>query len=166
MSERQQNINDQLKTKIDEMDLETKITQVKEQAGKAFQQVKEQAGSLLHDNREKVDGLIEKATTAIDEKTEGKYHDKVTKAKASFASGLDKIEDSRTGGSEDAPDYASPGHQGDEGHVGQESETAAPSVDEPVAPLVDEPVAPSVDEPVAPLGEDPTAWSSETDKLS
>lgn len=157
MSEREQSINDQLKAKIDEMDLDTKITQVKEQAGKAFQQVKEQAGSLLHENREKVDELIEKATTAIDDKTEGKYHDKVTKAKASFASGLDKIEDARTGATEDGPTYARPTHEGDEGHVGHEPEPVTPSP---------EPVTPSAEEPVASLGEDPTAWSTETDKLS
>lgn len=150
MSEREQNISDQLKTKIDELDLDTKITQVKEQAEKAFQQVKEQAGNLLHENREKVDEIIEKATTAIDEKTEGKYHDKVSKAKASFASGLDKIEDARPGAAEAGPTYARPTHEGSEGHVGQEAED----------------VAPAADEPAAPMGEDPTAWSTETDKLS
>lgn len=165
MSERQQNINDQLKAKIDEMDLDTRIGQVKEQAGKAFQQVKEQAGSLLHENREKVDELIEKATTAIDEKTEGKYHDKVTKAKASFASGLDKIEDSRTGVSEDTPTYAQPAHEGDEsmaGAAGDEGPAGAAGA----AGHESEAVAPPADEPVAPMGEDPTAWSTETDKLS
>lgn len=149
MSEREQNINDQLKAKIDELDLDTKVTQVKEQAEKAFQQVKEQAGALLHENREKVDELIEKATTAIDEKTEGKYHDKVSKAKASFTSGLDKLQDARPRASEGASTYAAPTQEGTEGHVGQENEA----------------VEAATQEPAAPLGEDPTAWSSETDKL-
>lgn len=92
----QKNINEQLKAKIDEIDFDTKITQVTEAAHKAFEQIREQAATLLAGNRGKVDDIIDKATAAFDEKTEGKYHDKVAKAKASFASGLDKI-------SEDAP---------------------------------------------------------------
>lgn len=148
MSEREQNINEQLKAKIDDLDLDTKIAQVKEQAEKALQQVKEQAGTLLHDNREKVDELIEKATTVIDEKTEGKYHDKVSKAKASFTSGLDKLEQSRPTASDAGSTYPQPTHEGTEGHVGQETEAVAPTVDEPASP-------PS----------DPTAWSTQTDKL-
>ncbi len=146
MSEREQNINDQIKAKIDELDLDTKITQVKEQAEKAFHQVKEQAGTFLAENREKVDEIIEKATTVIDEKTEGKYHDKVSKAKASFASGLDKLAaEARTGESTEASattatatTFPAPAHTGEETPVAD----AAPS-----------------------QGEDPNPWASETDKL-
>ena len=158
MSEREQNINEQLKAKIDDLDLDTKIAQVKEQAEKAFQQVKEQAGTLLHDNREKVDELIEKATSVIDEKTEGKYHDKVSKAKASFTSGLDKLEQSRANASDADSTYARPTHEGTEGHVGHETEAVATQA---VAP---EAVAPTVEEPASPPS-DPTAWSTQTDKL-
>jgi len=89
MSEK--NINEQLKAKIDEIDFDTKIAQVTEAAHKAFDQIREQAASLLSENRGKVVEIIDKATAAFDEKTEGKYHDKVAKAKASFASGLDKL---------------------------------------------------------------------------
>ena len=92
----EKNINEQLKAKIDEIDFDTKIAQVTEAAHKAFDQIREQAASLLSENRGKVDEIIDKATAAFDEKTEGKYHDKVAKAKASFASGLDKL-------SEEAP---------------------------------------------------------------
>ena len=100
MSEK--NINEQLKSKIDEIDFDTKIAQVTEAAHKAFDQIREQAASLLSENRGKVDEIIDKATAAFDEKTEGKYHDKVAKAKASFASGLDKLSEDASAKEADA----------------------------------------------------------------
>lgn len=184
------NINEQLKTKIDELDLDAKLAQLAETAGAVLAQAKVQAGSLVHENRAKVDEIIEKATAAIDEKTEGKYHDKVTKAKASFAMGLDRIAEARTDGGSGASDgFGSSGTGApseewtvDEGtmHVGEEAPTAAsaraaePDPDSTVRPDsvpeadVSDPaearLTESAEEPADP--HDPQAWANETDRLS
>ena len=146
------NINEQLKARIDQIDFDTKIAQVREGAAKAFGQIKEQAGSLLEGNRTKVDEVIVKATSAFDDKTEGKYHDKVEKARASFASGLDKIQD------------ASPGSSAADPAADPTTDTATDApVEFPAAGHVgvEEPVIDTPEEPV-----DPTAWSAESDRPS
>ncbi|KAB7743923.1 hypothetical protein GA707_10630 [Nostocoides sp. F2B08] len=179
------NINEQLKTKIDELDLDAKLAQLAESAGAVLAQAKVQAGSLVHENRAKVDEIIEKASAAIDEKTEGKYHDKVAKAKASFAVGLDRIEEARASGA-GSPGSGESGSADewtvDEGamHVGEEapggastnSSTADP--DSTVRPE-SAPEGDAADQPEARVNEsaekprdqhDPQAWANETDRLS
>ena len=180
------NINEQLKTKIDELDLDTKLAQLAETAGAVLAQAKVQAGSLVHENRAKVDEIIATASAAIDEKTEGKYHDKVAKAKASFAVGLDRIEEARTSGPGSAAGSSGSGSADewtvDEGamHVGEEAPTATSADSATVGP--DSTVRPEsaaegdvTDRPDVRLTEsaeeprdqhDPQAWANETDRLS
>src|SRR6476660_3570708 len=73
---------DKLKKKAEELDLETKARQLQEAATQAAKQAREKAGDYTAQNREKIDGYVETATTKIDEKTEGKYADKVAKVHA------------------------------------------------------------------------------------
>jgi hypothetical protein len=167
----QKNLNEQLKSKIDEIDLDARLSQLAEAAGAVLAQAKVQAGSLVHENRAKVDEIIEKATATIDEKTEGKYHDKVEKARASFAMGLDRIAEARD--AEGAGDAASAADWSvDEGsmHVGEEVPTGPSTVRPESAVEVDatDPaevrLTESAEEPRDP--HDPQAWANETDRLS
>ncbi|MGA8047194.1 MAG: antitoxin [Dermatophilaceae bacterium] len=186
----EKNINEQLKTKIDELDLDAKLSQLAEAAGAVLAQARVQAGSLVHENRAKVDEIIEKATATIDEKTEGKYHDKVAKAKASFAVGLDRIAEARdAGGAGSSGGFGTSDAAGssdewtvDEGtmHVGEEvpgegsAEAAVPGSDSTVRPdsapeadVTDHAevrLTESAEEPGDP--HDPQAWANETDRLS
>lgn len=167
------NVNDQLKAKIDEIDVDAKITQLTETATALLATVKEQAASLVGENRTKVDEIIEKATAVLDEKTEGKYHDKVEKAKASFASGLDKLEDSRDASASNVGEGDM--HVGDESdmHVGEESgpEGFDNHVDSTVRPdsawqTTDSEATPDTLSESAPEPHDPQAWANETDRPS
>ena len=136
--------------------------------------------------RKNAELVIEKASAAIDEKTEGKYHDKVAKAKASFAVGLDRIEEARTSGPGSSAGSSGSGSADewtvDEGamHVGEEAPTAAPADSATAGP--DSTVRPEsaaegdvTDRPDVRLTEsaeeprdqhDPQAWANETDRLS
>ena len=159
------NINEQLKTKIDELDLDAKLAQLAETAGAVLAQAKVQAGSLVHENRAKVDEIIEKASAAIDEKTEGKYHDKVEKAKASFASGLDRLSESRGESGSSFEESAM--------HAGAEP-TSAPDEPLPASTVRPESAWETTDSVASgdTLSEsaaephDPQAWANETDKTS
>lgn len=168
----QKNINDQLKAKIDEIDFDAKISQVTEAAHKAFEQIREQAATLLTGNRGKVDEIIDKAATAFDEKTEGKYHDKVEKAKVSFASGLDKIQDTAADGTSSTSGdavYESPDHRGSDAESGffdVEGEPNVRSLDEGVGSAADPVPGTDTVEPAVTDTPDSAAWSSETDRLS
>lgn len=159
------NVNDQLKAKIDEIDVDAKIAQLTETASALLATVKEQAASLVGENRAKVDEVIEKATAVLDEKTEGKYHDKVEKAKASFASGLDRLSESR---GESGPSFEESAM-----HAGAEP-TSAPDEPLPASTVRPESAWETTDSVASgdTLSEsaaephDPQAWANETDKTS
>jgi hypothetical protein len=159
------NVNEQLKAKIDEIDLDAKLTQLTETAAVFLATAKEHGGSLVHDNRAKIDELIEKATAAIDEKTEGKYHDKVEKARASFANGLDLLEDTR---GEDTPGFdESEMHAGEEISHGGRDEPADSTVrSDSGAPTTDSVASADTLTESASEPHDPQAWANETDKTS
>ena len=86
---------DKLKRKAEELDLQTKANQLAEQAKVAAQQAKEKAGELAYENRERIEDLADKAGHAIDERTGGKYGDKISKAKEQVARGVDKVAEGR-----------------------------------------------------------------------
>lgn len=70
----------------------------------AAQQAKGKAGQLAHDNKDKFAGMLGKLTSKIDEKTQGKYHDKLEKAQDAALKGADKLADQRPdAGNGDAP---------------------------------------------------------------
>jgi hypothetical protein len=89
---------DKLKKKAEELDLETKARQLQESATQAAKQARVKAGDYAAQNREKIDGYVETATTKIDEKTEGKYADKVAKVREHVDRGVDKVAEGHTSG--------------------------------------------------------------------
>lgn len=67
-------------------------------AGDAAQQAKERAGQLAHDNRDKFAGVLGKLASKIDERTQGKYHDKIEKAQDAALRSADKLAEQRPDG--------------------------------------------------------------------
>lgn len=76
----------------------------KKNVGDAAQQAKEKAGQLAHDNKDKFAGMLGKLGSKIDEKTQGKYHDKIGKAQDAALKGADKLAEQRPGGNKPATD--------------------------------------------------------------
>jgi hypothetical protein len=89
---------DKLKKKAEELDLESKARQLQDTATQAARQAREKAGEFAVENREKIDGYVDTATTKIDEKTEGKYADKVAKVRQHVDRGVDKVAEGHTSG--------------------------------------------------------------------
>ena len=100
-------MNESLKKAVDDLDLERRLDEFGKFAQKTYDGVRAQVGTLTHDNREKVDGWVAKATTLVDERTEGKYHDKVAKFSAALGTGLDKVAEQRpeAAGADDASQF-------------------------------------------------------------
>lgn len=67
----------------------------KKNAEDAAHQAKAKAGQVAHDNRDKLAGMLGKLTSKIDEKTQGKYHDKLAKAQDAALKGADKLAEQR-----------------------------------------------------------------------
>ena len=84
-------ITETLKSKLDEFELERRIDELTVATEKAVKRAIEHAGDLAHDNRDKVTTLLDKAGSAIDERTDGKYHETVGKVRAQVVSGVDKL---------------------------------------------------------------------------
>src|SRR4051812_19028658 len=89
---------DRLKKKAEELDLETKARQLQEAATQAAKQGREKAGDFAVENRDKINGYVETATTKIDEKTEGKYADKVAKVREHVDRGVGKVAEGHASG--------------------------------------------------------------------
>ena len=106
---------DKLKQKAEEYDLQGKADKLAEQIEKGTQQAVEKAGELAHDNRDKIATGIDKAGATFDERTQGKYADKVAKAKDLAAKGVDKVAEQRHAGTDER---RGDGHDGHRGHDG------------------------------------------------
>jgi hypothetical protein len=123
---------DKMKKKAEELELDKKAKDLQAAATTAAKQARVKAGDFTTENRGKIDGYVEKAATTIDTKTDGKYADKVAKAKQHVGKGVDKVAEGspRTTGS--TPTTGSP--------VGETDSPATPIF--PVDPDAPQPPAP------------------------
>jgi ElaB/YqjD/DUF883 family membrane-anchored ribosome-binding protein len=156
---------DKIRQKAEELDLDTKARELADAAAKAAQQAKEKAGEIAHEQRGKVEEVLDKAGQAIDDKTEGKYHDKVVKAKDTVVKGVDKLAEQRVvDPGEDAVDEPGPYFDPDAGAapseiVDEQVMTVEPAVgDEAVSGEDALPAEPPTEGPIAgPAGEERAA---------
>lgn len=93
---------DKIKAKIKESDVEGKLSGLVDEGEKLVSEGMTKAGDLAHEKRDEVEGWLDKATGVVNEKTDGKYADKVSKVRDVLLGGLDKLAERRTGGSEGA----------------------------------------------------------------
>ncbi len=91
MTQNQQTFADRMAAKADELELQRKATELAEAVGKFAQSAFEQAKTYTADHRDTVEGFLDKAAAKVDAQTDGKYHDKVTKARGAASEGLSKF---------------------------------------------------------------------------
>ena len=135
---------DKMKKKAEELELDKKAKDLQAAATTAAKQAREKAGDFTAENRDKIDGYVEKAATTIDTKTDGKYADKVAKAKQHVGKGVDKVAE------------GSPAHARRARHrsrprgppMGTPMGSPVPEADSPAAPTF--PVDPEAPQPPAP----------------
>ncbi|GAB3052823.1 hypothetical protein GCM10027053_11310 [Intrasporangium mesophilum] len=100
---------DNMKRKVEDLDLEGMAKQLQDAAAKAAKQAREKAGDFATQNREKIGGYVEQAGAKFDEKTHDKYSDTVAKVKEQVHRGVDKVaeggraSDDVTGPADDVP---------------------------------------------------------------
>ncbi|MGW5238621.1 antitoxin [Monashia sp. NPDC004114] len=82
---------DNMKRKVEDLDLEGMAKQLQDAAAKAAKQAREKAGDFATQNREKIGGYVEQAGAKFDEKTHDKYSDTVAKVKEQVHRGVDKV---------------------------------------------------------------------------
>ena len=88
-------INETLKQKIDELDLDRRLNELAAQAEQAVNRAIDTAADYAHEHRDDVDRLLTRVSATIDERTDGKYADKVTKVREQVDRGVGKLADRR-----------------------------------------------------------------------
>ena len=88
-------INETLKQKIDELDLDTRLNEVVDQAERAVQRGLATAADLAHEHRDDVDRALDRISASIDGRTEGKYAEQVGKVRGKVELGLQKLAERR-----------------------------------------------------------------------
>ena len=88
-------INETLKRKIDELDLDRRLNEVVDQAETRLRGALDSAAEYAAEHREQIDGVLDRLSTQIEQRTEGKYADKVDKVRGQLDLGLTKLTDRR-----------------------------------------------------------------------
>jgi hypothetical protein len=84
-------INETLKQKIDELDLDRRLNTLADQAEHAVNAVIDTASDYAYEHRDDVDRLLTKVSASIDERTDGKYADKVTRVREQLDRGVSRL---------------------------------------------------------------------------
>jgi ElaB/YqjD/DUF883 family membrane-anchored ribosome-binding protein len=84
-----------LKARLDELELERRITELTAQAEDLVIRGLAKAGEATHEHRERIEDLLDKAGNAIDQRTEGRYADKVSRARLQLERGVDRLAERR-----------------------------------------------------------------------
>jgi hypothetical protein len=88
-------INETLKQKIDELDLDRRLNEAAEHTEEAVSRALDTAAEYAREHQDDVDRLLTRMSTSIDERTEGKYADKVTKVREQLERGVGKLAERR-----------------------------------------------------------------------
>lgn len=88
-------INETLKQKIDDLDLDRRINELAQHAEQLVVRAIDTAADYASEHRDDMDRLLTRATTAIDERTDGRYADKVSKVRDQLDRGVEKLAERR-----------------------------------------------------------------------
>ena len=88
-------INETLKQKIDELDLDRRLNEASEQAEQVLRRALDTAAEYAREHRGDVDRMLARVSTTIDERTDGKYADKVTKVREQLDRGVERLAERR-----------------------------------------------------------------------
>jgi hypothetical protein len=91
-------VSRKVKQKAEEWDVQGKAEKLAAEVDKVAHDAKDKAAGLADENRDKIRENLDKAGAKFDEHTEGKYADKVAKAKVKVTEGVDRLAEQRPGG--------------------------------------------------------------------
>lgn len=142
-----------VKQKAVEWDVQGKAEKVAAEVDRVAHDAKDKAAEYADDNRGKIREGLDKAGAKIDERTEGRYSDKVARAKDTVSGGVDKLAEQRPGGA--TPPTTAPSGSG---YAPGEAGSTSSSPGQPYTP---EPYTPDPIDLPEPIDEPPssgTGW--------
>ena len=95
MSKDDKPMTDQLKQVVDDLQLEERVREAATATEQAVLRGLDATGSYLRDHRADIEGFIERATTAIDRQTSGRFADQVDQMRSQLTAGVAGIAERR-----------------------------------------------------------------------
>lgn len=90
-------INDKLKQKLDELDLDRHVNDLVVSAEAAVHSARLRAGEIAAERAPDVDRLLTRVSTSIDERTEGRFAPQLGKVRAQVNHGVARLAEQRRG---------------------------------------------------------------------
>lgn len=84
-------INDKLKQKIDELDLDRRLDTAVRQAEAAMAQARDKAAELADERSDDLERLLDKVTTSIDSRTDGRFAAPIGKVRGQVSAGVARL---------------------------------------------------------------------------
>lgn len=84
-------INETLKQKIDELDLDKRLNDLTEQAEVAINRALDSASDYARDHRTDLERWLDRASETVEQRTGGRYSDRVTRVRDTLAEGVDRL---------------------------------------------------------------------------
>jgi len=97
------NFADKLKQTIDELEIDRHVNDLVIQAEKAFHTARDKVATLAAERGDDVERFLDKVSTTIDERTEGRFAPQVGKVRESVSTGVTKLAAYRPDTTEVAP---------------------------------------------------------------
>jgi len=91
-------IGETLKQKIDELDLDHRLNEAVENGEQLLRRAVETAGDLAHEHRDDVDRVLDRVTESIQERTDGRFSDRLLQVRDSLDAGLGRLAQRRSDG--------------------------------------------------------------------
>lgn len=85
------NIADKLKQTIDELEIDRHVNELVIHAENAFHAARDKVATLAAERGDEVERLLDKVTTTIDERTEGRFAPQVGKVRETVSTGVTKL---------------------------------------------------------------------------
>ena len=92
-------VSRKVKQKAEEWEVQSKAEKLAAEVDRVAHEAKDKAAEYADDNRGRFRESLDKVGAKIDERTDGKYHDKVAKATQKLDEGVGKLAEQRPGGS-------------------------------------------------------------------
>ena len=151
-------VSAKVKRKADEWDVQGKAEKVAAELEKVAHEAKDKAAEYADENRGRFREGLDKVGAKVDERTDGKYHDKVAKAAQKLDEGVGKLAEQRPGGPTGRSASTGTGYASSAGGSGFASATEGTPAYSP-EPYAPEPYTPDPIEPAQPLDEPSgTGW--------
>lgn len=99
-------ITETLKAKLEELEIERHLNELVDETEKVVGQAVGKVGELTHQRRGDIDGFLDRASETINEKTDGKYADQVSRVVLQVREGVTRLAAHRP--VDDAGDPAGP----------------------------------------------------------